>query len=172
MKSSPGGNRPAAQGPQSGREIATGRVDAATLASRAGALVAAADTLPGLLAAAFDAFEVIRIIARANDRVEPGGFPAFMAVAEAAVQGREAVSAAPSLPPGPAESITRSIVRAGDVNEVRAALAALAAPLASKLADSAAAAPPPGEREACAEAAAAATRIQRIMTGDGHGCLW
>src|SRR5258708_22287269 len=57
-----------------------------------------ADSLPEVLGLSFDAFEVIRIAARnCQDRV-PGLFAAFMMTADAAVDGREALTVAPSLP--------------------------------------------------------------------------
>jgi hypothetical protein len=59
-----------------------------------------AATLPGILAASFDAFEVIRLLARVSEDTVPALFAAFMTAADAAVDGREAVTTAPSLPPG------------------------------------------------------------------------
>src|ERR1022692_3847875 len=59
-----------------------------------------AAALPDMLAASFEAFEVIRLLARGNEDRVPGLFAAFMTAADAAVDGREAVTAAPSLPPG------------------------------------------------------------------------
>ena len=58
-----------------------------------------AASLPEALAVSFDAFEVIRMAARdCQDRV-PGMFAAFMMTADAAVDGREALTVAPSLLP-------------------------------------------------------------------------
>jgi len=58
----------------------------------------AASTLPDTLAVSFDAFEAIRLAARnCVDRI-PELFAAFMTTADAAVKGREALTAAPSLP--------------------------------------------------------------------------
>ena len=59
-----------------------------------------AASLPEALAAGFDAFEAIRMAARdCQDRV-PELFAAFMTTADAAVDGREALTIAPSLPLG------------------------------------------------------------------------
>src|SRR5260370_6077556 len=63
-----------------------------------------AATLPDMLAASFDAFEVIRLLACGNEDRVPGLFAAFMTAADAAVDGREAITAAPSLPPGGGDS--------------------------------------------------------------------
>jgi len=60
-----------------------------------------ASGLPGVLAAGFDAFEAIRLLARGNENRDPGLFAAFMMAADAAVDGREALTASPSLPPPP-----------------------------------------------------------------------
>jgi hypothetical protein len=58
-----------------------------------------AATLPETLAASFDAFEAIRIAARERrDRV-PELFAAFMTAADAAVDGREALTIGSSLQP-------------------------------------------------------------------------
>lgn len=155
-----------------GRVSAGDGASAADLAGQAARMIGGASTLPGLLAAAFDAFEVIRIIARASDKLAPGSFAAFMTTAEAAVQGRGAITGSPSLPPGPAAPITRRVVTVSSAGEARAALAVLAGLLASRLAEAGTVAPPPADRAACAEAAAAAGQIRQIMTGDSDGCLW
>ena len=67
-----------------------------------------ATTLPDMLAASFDAFEVIRRLARDNEDRVPGLFAAFMTAADAAVDGREAITAAPSLPSGGGSEIGTS----------------------------------------------------------------
>jgi len=55
--------------------------------------------LPDTLAASFDAFEAVRELARGCEDKVPALFAAFMTTADAAVDGREAVTIAPSLPP-------------------------------------------------------------------------
>ena len=54
-------------------------------------------TMPDSLAASFDAFETIRLIARQHELAVPELFAAFMTTA-AAAEGRDAITAAPSLP--------------------------------------------------------------------------
>ena len=54
-------------------------------------------SLPGTLAVSFDAFEAIRVLARQSQDRVPGLFAAFMTTADAAVDGREAITIAPSL---------------------------------------------------------------------------
>ena len=57
-----------------------------------------AASLPDTLAASFDAFEAVRELARGCEDKVPALFAAFMTTADAAVDGREAVTIAPSLP--------------------------------------------------------------------------
>ena len=57
-----------------------------------------AASLPDTLAVAFDAFEVIRRLARDCENRIPALFAAFMTTADAAVDGREAITIAPALP--------------------------------------------------------------------------
>jgi hypothetical protein len=54
--------------------------------------------LPQILDAGFEAFEFIQITARAHQDQVPEQFAAFMTTADAAVDGREALTIAPSLP--------------------------------------------------------------------------
>ena len=66
-----------------------------------------ASALPDTLAVSFDAFEAIRLAARScTDRI-PELFAAFMTTADAAVDGREAITAAPSLPARPSRRTAR-----------------------------------------------------------------
>jgi hypothetical protein len=58
-----------------------------------------ASSVPELLAVSFDAFEAVRVLARSSEEAVPGLFAAFMTAADAAVDGREAITIAPSLPP-------------------------------------------------------------------------
>src|SRR5216683_3552630 len=55
--------------------------------------------VPDTLAVSFDAFEMIRLLARQFRDQVPELFAAFMTTADAAVEGREAITAAASLPP-------------------------------------------------------------------------
>ena len=66
--------------------------------------------LAGLLDAGFDAFEVIRLVARAGEDRAPDLFAAFITAAGTAVEGRNALGDAPSLPPAtaPPPAITMS----------------------------------------------------------------
>jgi hypothetical protein len=132
-----------------------------------------ARSLPDTLVVSFDAFEVIRILARQFQDQVPQLFAAFMTTADTAVDGREAITIAPSLPP-PSEGTSGLIgpVAGVELDEVVAALAALGALLTDRLTRAAAAAAIPGDRVACEEAAAAAQRISQLMArGDDASCL-
>jgi hypothetical protein len=127
----------------------------------------AAATLPDTLAAGFDAFEIIRLLARdCEDRV-PRLLAAFMMAADAAVDGREAITAAPALP-----QPDRPHARAGvpgenpDVAEIAGALAALGALLRDCLSQAATLAAGPEDQAACQDAAHAAGRICQLMARD------
>jgi hypothetical protein len=118
--------------------------------------------LPEMLAAGFDAFEAIRMAARDYQDQVPGLFAAFMTTADAAVDGREALTIAPSLPLGGGLPDPAVPTRA-DAGQAAQTLAALAAVLADHLRDAAALAGTPGDRAACQDAAAAAGRICQVM---------
>jgi hypothetical protein len=123
-----------------------------------------ASSLPEALDASFDAFEAIRMAARDCQDQVPELFAAFMMTADAAVDGREALTPAPSLPlTSGAEPGNAGAVRA-DANQVADTLAALAAVLRDRLTDAAARADTPGDRAACQDAAEAAGRIRQLMT--------
>jgi hypothetical protein len=126
-----------------------------------------ARSLPDMLAVSFDAFEVIRVLARQYQDQIPPLFATFMSTADAAVDGREAITIAPSLPP-PSTQTERLTGPYADteLDEVTTALAALGALLADRLTRAAAIATTPGDRLACEEAAAAAQRISQLMA---HG---
>jgi hypothetical protein len=72
-----------------------------------------AHSLPELLSASFDAFEAIRFIARGSEDLVPALFAALMTAADAAVDGREAITIAPSLSPAPGVTLTTSPPDAG-----------------------------------------------------------
>jgi hypothetical protein len=119
--------------------------------------------LPELLAACFDAFETIR--QEAGSRVDevPELFAAFMTTADAAVDGREAITAAPSLPPGLAGPQPSLLTAGASVNAAIDVLADLGTLLDCCLTQAAAAATNPQDRAACVGAADAARRVGDLM---------
>lgn len=123
-----------------------------------------ARSLPDTLAVSFDAFEAVRVLARQSQGRVPRLFAAFMSTADAAVDGREAVTIAPSLPPPGVSTAPPAGPPVGaDLGEVIAALALLAGLLADRLNRAAADATLAGDRAACEAAAAAAQQIRTLM---------
>ena len=132
-----------------------------------GARLRASGDLAATLAASFDAFEVIRLAARGCENRDLGLLPAFMLAAGAAVEGRNAVAAAPSLPRANGNADRPAGPEPGaDVQEIADGLAALGALLAGRLPAAAADATTPGDRAACADAAQAAAQIHRLLARD------
>jgi hypothetical protein len=128
-----------------------------------------ARSLPELLVASFDAFEVIRILARGSEDLVPWLFAAFMMAADAAVDGTQAITVAPSLSLAPTVTLIVAPPAAGaDIDTIAVALAALGALLDERLADAADRALLSGDRAACQEAAEAGRRIHQLMAGDGN----
>jgi hypothetical protein len=109
-------------------------------------------------AAGFDAFEVIRIAARDWQNRVPELFAAFMTAADAAVDGREALTIAPSLPPADGGKPGDAVVAGAISGQAADALTTLAAALRDRLTSAAAVAGLPGDRAACQDAAQAAGR--------------
>ncbi|MGH3402778.1 MAG: hypothetical protein ACRDRJ_09780 [Streptosporangiaceae bacterium] len=119
-----------------------------------------------LLAAGWDAFEVI--IAASGDGADSGdGFftPVVYALA-AAADGRDAVTTAPSLPVrrGAASSTTR-VDPGPTVRSAAAEMAALCEQLAVRLVAAARTAGDPGDQAACLIAARYAREIHALLAG-------
>lgn len=128
-----------------------------------------ARSLPELLAASFDAFEAIRVVARGSEDLVPWLFAAFMMAADAAVDGTQAITIAPSLSLAPTVTLIVAPPAAGaDIDTITDALAALGALLDERLARAADRALMSGDRIACQEAARAGYRIHQLMAGDGN----
>ncbi len=125
--------------------------------------------MPEVLAAGFDAFEAIRMSARDSQDQVPELFAAFMTIADAAVDGREALTVAPSLPLADGAAPDHAVSAGADAGQAANALAAFAAVLRDRLSHAAALADTPGDRIACQEAAAAAGRICQRMARGNHG---
>lgn len=87
-----------------------------------------ASSLAELLAVSFDAFEAIRVLARSSEDTVPGLFAALMTTADAAVDGREAITIAPSLSWAPGSTPFASPAAADPgIETITDALAALGA---------------------------------------------
>jgi len=120
-----------------------------------------ARSVPELLEASFDAFETIRVLARSSEDIAPSLLAAFMTVADAAIDGRQAITLAPSLPP--VSLITTPPAAGADIDTITVALTALGELLDECLARAADRALIPGDRAACQEAAEAGRRIHQLM---------
>jgi hypothetical protein len=128
-----------------------------------------APSLPELLAASFDAFEAIRVIARDSEDIAPALFATFMTAADAAIDGREAITIAPSLSPTPDATLTTSPQDAGaGIDTITDVVAALGALLNERLAHAANRALVPSDRAACQEAAEAGRRIHQLMAREDN----
>jgi hypothetical protein len=118
-----------------------------------------------ILAAAWDAFEQIRATARLCEPDAGDAFAAFAMAAATAVQARNLLSAAPSMPPGPGtrppDPGLRQPVGADDAAD---GLAAFAATLSTTLTSAARRACDIQDRQACELAAAHATAIHALLT--------
>jgi len=119
--------------------------------------------LAELLDAGFAAFEVIRLVARAGEDLAPELFAAFITAAGTAVEGRNALDGAPSLPPATRPPPTITMSPAVGADEIADELAALAALLAQRLAEAGAQAVGEGDRAACQHATCAAADIHRLL---------
>ena len=133
-----------------------------------------AGSLPCLLGAGFDAFEVIRLFARACEDQVPGLLAAFMSTADTAVDGRDCLMFAPSLPDARTGAAPAAPARdCSGVEEVSGALWALGALLLVRLAEAASLATASTDRSECVQAAHSAERIRHLMArGDHDGNLW
>jgi len=128
-----------------------------------------AASLPDTLAAGFDAFETVRQLARGSEDAVPALFAAFMTTADAAVDGRDAITIAPSLPPDQRGGAGVSMPHASvPVEEIADALAGIGMLLTDQLARAAAMAATAADRAACTEAAQAAGRICQMMARGDH----
>ena len=128
-----------------------------------------ARALPELLAASYDAFETIRVLARGGEDIVPWLFAAFMTAADAAVDGTQAITIAPSLFLAPTATLIVAPSAVGaDIDTIADALAALGELLDERLTHAAGRARLAGDRAACQEAAQAGRRIHQLMAGDGN----
>jgi hypothetical protein len=123
-----------------------------------------AASLPDVLNAGFDAFELIRITARRHQDDAPELFAALMMTADAAVDGREALTVAPSLPLGGGDEPASAVPLENDVHQAADTLARLASALHEHLTKAAAHADSHDDEAACQQAAQAAERIRELMT--------
>ena len=127
-----------------------------------------ASGLPAVLDAAYDAFE--DMLGAIEVQQDPGGgaFAAFVMAGPAAANGRNAVAAAPSLPPAPSGDLARTEAgssRGLSAETTATVLAALSQLLASRLTQANDLSADLGDRIACAQAARHAASICSLLGG-------
>jgi hypothetical protein len=121
-----------------------------------------ADDLADVLVVAWEIFGLVGgLAADCADRA-PDMYPAFMFARGAAVNGRNAVASAPSMPPGRSVLAESSKPSATDMYEVADAIAGLASALGARLREAARLADD-GDRIACQNAARDADRIVGLL---------
>jgi hypothetical protein len=112
---------------------------------------------------------VVRQLARGFEDKVPALLAAFMTTADAAVDGREAITIAPALPPDRRAAAGVSMPRASvPAEEIAGVLAGLGVLLTEQPSRAAAIATTATDRAACTEAAQAAGRICQLMARGDH----
>lgn len=124
-----------------------------------------AGSVADVLAAGWEIFELVRVIAAASAGQAADMYPAFTFARGAAVSGRNALAFAPSMPAGPGASFESLAPPACDVQEIADAVAGLASALSARLRETAAIAADAGDRSACEDAADDAERIIGLLAG-------
>jgi hypothetical protein len=122
-----------------------------------------AGTLPAVLSAAWNAFELIRAAASAATGESPDLYAAFTFACGAAVSARNALASAPSMPLVPPAAAFAPPNPAPDVDEIADVLTALASALSIRLRESADLATDPADRTACQNAVREAGQITALL---------
>ena len=122
-----------------------------------------ADSMPGLLAAGWEAFELVIAVAAAKADQSPDMYPALTLARGSAVSGRNAIAFAPSMPEDYAAPPDQPAADKSDIDDVAEAVAGLASVLSERLQDAAGRAPDAGDRAACENAARHAEQIAKLL---------
>jgi hypothetical protein len=122
-----------------------------------------ADGVADVLTVAWEIFDLVGALAAACAERTTDMYPAFVFARSAAVDGRNAVAFAPSVPTVGAALSGRPVLWTGDVSEVADALAGLASALSMRLRATARLAADDGDRVACENAARDADRISELL---------
>lgn len=122
-----------------------------------------ADKMPGVLAAAWQVFELVRAVTSASADQAADMYPAFTFSRGAAVSGRNTIALAPSLPADcvPWQDLPAPVT--GDVYELADTMAELTSALSVRLREAADLAADADDRVACESAASDAERISRLL---------
>jgi hypothetical protein len=122
-----------------------------------------ADDVADVLAVAWQIFDLVGALAAACAEQAADLYPAFMFARSAAVDGRNAIEFAPSVPAVGAALSGGPVLSTGDASEVADALAGLASALSRRLQATAQLAEDDGDRVACENAARDADRISELL---------
>lgn len=122
-----------------------------------------ADSVPSLLAAGWETFELVMTVAAANADQSPDMYPALTLARGSAVSGRNAIAFAPSMPRDYGAPPGHPAADKSDVYDVAGAVAGLASVLGERLQDAAGLAPDAGDRAACEDAARHAEQIAKLL---------
>jgi hypothetical protein len=125
-----------------------------------------AGSLPAVLAASWEIFELIAASASASPGESPEIYPAFTFARSSAVSGRNAVAFAPSMPVFSANAVHDPPTPTADAYEIADTLAGLASALSVRLRESAELASDAADRSACENAASEAERIAWLLAGE------
>jgi hypothetical protein len=123
----------------------------------------AADCVADTLAAGWDTFELVEVIADDYADRAPDTFAAFLFAAASAAEGRDAVGFAPSMPASPGIPIGFVVSDSRDMCEVVGELAGLVSILGTRLQAAVHRADSPGDRRAFEHAAREAGRICDLL---------
>jgi hypothetical protein len=122
-----------------------------------------ADSVPSLLAAGWEAFELVMAVATASADQSADMYPALTLARGSAVSGRNSIAFAPSLPDGYAPPLDNPAPDTDDVSEVADAVAGLASALSARLQVAAGLAATASDRAACEDAARHAEQICKLL---------
>jgi hypothetical protein len=126
-----------------------------------------ADGVADVLTVAWEIFDLVSALAAACAERTADMYPAFMFARSAAVDGRNAIAFAPSVPAAGVTLSGGAVLWPGDVSEVADALAGLASALSMRLRTVARLAADDGDRVACENAARDADRISELLARSG-----
>jgi hypothetical protein len=128
------------------------------------ARIAAATDLPGVLDAAYDAFEDMLAVLRRHQEDDESAFPAYVMAAAAAANGRDWIAGAAALPPAKSRDHAHDLPERTSVTDIGRAVAALSSELSTRLTATTAVAGA-GDRLSCQGAATEAAAIAVLLSG-------
>ena len=140
--------------------------DIETIRARLIAADRQAGDLPGVLDTAWEAFDLVHGVCLRCGEQAVVSFAAFAFAATAAAQGRQLITAAPSLPPTSGVVTGRSASVPADLDQTADGLASLARALTDQLSLAATWAEDRGDQAACTDAVRYARQICELLAQD------